>query len=168
MKVIFLDVDGVLNRTAGAFYYTLALPGQRMYTLEKSTVEVFAFYLKHLPQDVKIVVSSSWRVQFESGEDFAKMIGIDPSRMHPDWRTYSNGGDAGNGRSMDIQAWLKEHPDVSTYVIVDDTDYKYAQFFPRDRFVQVDGMMGLTYENLEDILRKLEVTPIRINGILIE
>lgn len=168
MKIIFLDVDGVLNRTAGAFYYTLALPGQRMYTLEKSTAEVFNYYLNAMPLDVRIVVSSSWRVQFENGKDFADMIGISPFRMHEDWRTYSNGGDAGNGRSMDIQAWLKDHPEVTTYVIVDDTDYKYAQFFPRDRFVSVDGMMGLTYENLEDILRHLEVTPIRINGIMIQ
>ena len=65
MKLIFLDVDGILNNTQNIKKYRLFLRGKRRLLVDVKPV----FYLKKLLEeieknnmDVKIVISSSWRL----------------------------------------------------------------------------------------------------------
>ena len=134
MKVIFLDVDGVLNCQADfdkaskdqAAHQELgnALVGDRQLTalqwLVKST-------------GAKIVMSSTWRlgqvgerhrlaihaILFSRGLEFIGMTGS------VGW---------GSNRGQEIQNWLDMHGDVGSYVILDDIN----DMLPRqqDNFVQ--------------------------------
>lgn len=65
MKLIFLDIDGVLNNTQNIKKYRLFFRGKRRLLVDVKPV----FYLKKLLNEiekeklnVKIVISSSWRL----------------------------------------------------------------------------------------------------------
>ena len=50
-------------------------------------------------------------------------------------------------RGAEIDGWLKEHPEVINYVIIDDrTDFTNEQ---KEHFVHIDPMWGLTDEHVQ-------------------
>ena len=50
-------------------------------------------------------------------------------------------------RGAEIDGWLKEHPEVVNYVIIDDrTDFTDEQ---KEHFVHVDPMWGLTDKHVK-------------------
>ena len=50
-------------------------------------------------------------------------------------------------RGAEIDGWLKEHPEVINYVIIDDrTDFTDEQ---KEHFVHVDSMWGITDKHVE-------------------
>lgn len=113
MKVIFLDVDGVLNR--GSF--DLASGG-----LHDDCIEQLRQLVLHT--GAKIVVSSSWK-------DAEKLM------LQLKCKLYEHGAmraiDTTEYRSrklreVEIQEWLDKHPEVENYVVLDDWDLK--EFFP--------------------------------------
>lgn len=55
MFYIFLDIDGVLNRSSD---------WKKMYTLNTECIRRFADFVKHLKREVNIVLTSSWRTGF--------------------------------------------------------------------------------------------------------
>ena len=57
-------------------------------------------------------------------------------------------------RGAEIDGWLKEHPEVTNYVIIDDrTDFTDKQ---KEHFVHVDSMWGLTNEHVNNAIKILE------------
>lgn len=113
MKVIFLDIDGVLN---------LCYPERDKYgsLFHPELVN----NLNNLIQltDAKIVISSSWRhsglSEMKDMWEFrnlpGEVIDITPSFMHQRGTSLCRGDE--------IQQWLNEHPEVTNYVYIDD-DY---------------------------------------------
>ena len=128
-KVIFLDVDGVLNRHH-----------ERYYTRETSPQGFIGIGQKHLywlkyivdKTGAYIVLSSDWKDCFETDD-------CDPNKVNcPDGTYLANrlakagcrivertddssvGNERSTGRGFGIRKYLKAHPEVTEYVILDD------------------------------------------------
>ena len=123
MKIIFLDIDGVLNN-----YDTLG-KGLRW---EPSLVKI----LNRIIQETKaeIVLSSTWRKikslrNIIKNDMKIKYIGKIPSLYKK--------------RGIEIQAWLDNNPDVEKFIILDDdSDMVHLM----SHLLQTDGKYGLTIE----------------------
>lgn len=153
MKVIFLDIDGVLNseQFIRALYRKFKKGG-----LHREFCPICASNLLTIMTDVpdaKIVVSSSWRIGntleelqtylFE-GADIPKdrVIDVTPS--------------FGSGpRGLEIQAWLNLHPEVMKFIILDDSS-DMEHLMPR--LVHTSWRRGLMIEEAELAVKMLEPT----------
>jgi len=105
MKVIFLDIDGVLNCK------TTPNPRGFPYVVDKRLLR----RLKTLLEDTgaKVVLSSSWRID-PAGLFAAKHWGVPFIGICPDMPN--------SPRSKEVLAWLKRHPKVTRFAVIDDED----------------------------------------------
>jgi len=157
MKIIFLDIDGVLN--------------SRVYDRKRNWNEQTDIDETRLPlikeivdaTDAKIVLSSTWRQHWDK----------DPNRCDVDGRyinkTFAKFGLAifdktpylGNTalRREEISKWLKEtEQDIEAFVIID--DYRYGWGDLSDHFVKTDPnfRMGIEKEHVERAIKILNKT----------
>ena len=146
MKVLFLDIDGVLNSTR-----TCTATGGYPHELEhRGGFDWIAIRLLQRLCDssgVQIVLSSAWRLHHDF-KDVAKafdlpIIDRTPSLCGP--------------RGKEIQHWLDAHPDVEVYAIVDDDADMLPEQMPR--FVKTDGREGLTWANFVRLCEVLGESP---------
>jgi alkanesulfonate monooxygenase SsuD/methylene tetrahydromethanopterin reductase-like flavin-dependent oxidoreductase (luciferase family) len=144
MKVLFLDVDGVLNcvnttdRVNGSYY--TGLDQDKLDLLKKIVAET----------DCKIVLSSAWRhfAEFTDywldrmGRDYIKdiHIGITPLVGY-------------DNRAEEIQAWIDTHK-VDSFVVLDDDHIDSLVRFG-ERFIQTMYEDGLTPEIAEKAITAL-------------
>lgn len=151
-KIIFLDIDGVLNsddyieRQINRGIHCL-VGTEILDTCARDRLKLFLS--ENL--DVKLVISSSWRwwnVK-TTKEKFMKtrmctlvpyIIGVTP-------RSYSR------RRGQEIDWYVKKHH-IKDYVIIDDEDHDIHQ---KDHLVKTDYIYGLQerhYKDIKRILRK--------------
>ena len=114
MKVIFLDVDGVLNSDE----YFNSIKDQKINTIEN---QIDINKVKLLKQAVnttgaKLVLSSSWRYTKNANNLKALLLNYG---MIVDSTPFLN-----NERGKEIKKWLDEHKNVEDYVILDDEIFK--------------------------------------------
>jgi hypothetical protein len=141
MKVIFLDIDGVLNTQnfMNLQYMTRRLEAENKNlkfedsTLTTKTRDEYGHlfdptavgYLNLLinKTDARIVISSTWR--FSGLEVMRKMW----SHRGLPGEVYDITGPAHALRGTDIRVWLMNHPEVDKYLILDDDcDFHEYQF----------------------------------------
>lgn len=172
MKVMFLDFDGVINSHQSATFWHNKRDQSKweneMYdswhgTLKEyiahefcpialSNVEELCRRVPHL----KIVVSSTWRLG-ETVESLKKILSPTPLvaekiiDVTPHFR-WSNGDDASRGH--EIKDWLKRHPEVTHYVIVDDDNDMLEE--QKENFVNTSDLHGFQYGDLLWALRILQ------------
>jgi hypothetical protein len=118
MKVIFLDIDGVLNCNStreriGGIYF-----------VEDDKIEILQEIIEYT--DAKVVLSSTWRIgwemmqndpnyhdkHFEMLRDKLQEHGIQLYDRTPIM--------SGEHRGREIDEWLRCHPNVESFVILDD------------------------------------------------
>lgn len=131
MKVIFLDIDGVVCL--------------HKHKTNWEDEEVFdagcCFRLKEIMQQTgsKLVLSSSWRLFPESIQyvlDQFKPFGI--VKEHFIGKTPLLGE-----RGKEILFYLKKHPEIDSFVALDDEMY-YCEDFPYDRLILTEIYSGIT------------------------
>jgi hypothetical protein len=105
MKVIFIDIDGVLNCKS------TPNPRKLPYVADPKLVTRFRRLLERT--GAKAVLSSTWRYD-PAGLFSAKHWGIPFIGTTPDLPK--------KPRCAEILAWLKDHPKVTRFVIIDDED----------------------------------------------
>ena len=105
MKVIFFDIDGVLNCT------DTQNPRKFPYIIDVRLLRRFKRLLKQCK--AKGVLASSWRVD-PIGLLAAKHFGVPFIDVCPDMPS--------EPRCVEIRAWLFEHPEVVRYAVIDDED----------------------------------------------
>lgn len=144
MKVVFLDIDGVLNSAKTNFH-----------RIDPELVSHLNWLLDQ--SGAKVVVSSTWRM-FVTMPDELIRAGLDRERLAPDWRTpdatfVQRGSEVviADERGHEIQDWLTRHEECVGFVILDDAN-DMAHLV--DRLVQTDHMVGLT---MADARRALEM-----------
>lgn len=144
MKVLFLDIDGVLNSHRSIYAFNGCPHG---FTPEHMALfdHVAIGLVRKLCQETGavIVLSSSWRLLHATKEVAA---GLNLPVID---RTPSLTGN----RGQEIAAWLAEHPSVTVYAIVDDdSDMLESQ---RAHFVQTSHEDGLQFRDYQALLRVL-------------
>lgn len=152
MKVIFLDIDGVLNSeewdrhvqsfTYGARFNSCYLLSQEMILLLQNVV---------YQTNADIVLTSSWRTDIKAMDALKRQLSLYhlPIRDTTLYSTY-------NTRADDINEWLGLHPSVHSYVIVDDTDDGFTQDeLLSTHFVQTTYACGLTPEEAAEMIEVL-------------
>ena len=149
-KVLFLDIDGVLN---SKFYYKYIYKpeegGSRFdpycVILVKKLVEEFS---------LKVVISSTWRdgamnrlMKELEENDFLE-------HLHEDWLTPVV---RPASRGKEIKLWLDNHSDVNNYLIIDDNhnllDNQLSKFVQTSAFL---GMVQKSYNEARNLLLSYE------------
>jgi hypothetical protein len=109
MKVLFLDIDGVINHH-GANWKTDHWP-----------LDPYCAFLVgkiKLDTDCEVVLSSSWRVHPEGTAEVEKRVVPLLGKTPPSW--YLKETNHHSRRGEEIQKWLDSHPEVTCYAILDD------------------------------------------------
>lgn len=143
MKVLFLDVDGVLNslKTWALYGDSSPLAKDQKFNLDPTALRFIQ--LLHA-QGVEIVISSTWRLHKNLG-DFKDVLGF--SVKGKTGREVSSGSVRGN----EIDLWLKNHPEVEQYCIVDDDSDMLEEQLPY--FVKTNYRDGLQFDHMEKICK---------------
>lgn len=161
MKVIFLDFDGVLNSATSFLYESNRrkrhkeqnLKGPVNETLSMHCCAAFQEVLYTYP-DVKVVLSTTWRLMFELGWlqgklaeykiEADRVIGCTPEERHT------------GSRGIEISRWLANHPEVTHYVIIDDNDWDITPHHGTDRFVKTEWEHGMHVGHTYELIQKLK------------
>jgi hypothetical protein len=139
MKVCYLDFDGTINN---------------FHTHSNSTGTDFSAtactnlnkLLNSVP-DLKIVVSSSWRMWgLTKMKEILAKNGIDPDKV------IDITGDEPGERGDQIQAWLDRNSNVDGFVILDD-EQDMGHLI--DHLVHTNAYVGLTEENVKEAIKIL-------------
>ena len=159
MRLIFLDVDGVLNNTQNIKKYRLFFRGKRRLLID---IKPFFYFKKLLEEiektnmDVKIVISSSWRV------------GSIPADWKKLFKHYFNNGEIVKGRTpylykdrgieiLELLEIAKEKGDmIDDYIVLDDDIEDIINYINNEKVMKIDRRYGLTSKNIKEILKKLK------------
>lgn len=156
-KVIFLDVDGVLNNLDWA-KRMMDEEGVRVFR-ENILEERALRLLKRLVDSTgaRIVVSSSWRMIPNAYKDLVSQLEYFGMQVFD--RTPHVGGERGN----DITAWFKRHPGKYSYAILDDDSDMGVHM---DHLVQTNfyhrGLAGSHVDRCIELLEREPVDPIEM------
>ena len=125
MKILFLDIDGVLNtfKTGG------------LYTLTRTKLKLLQDIVEQT--GCEIVLSSTWRKDPYSFKKLNRVLAYRKIKIKSItpvmWSV---------PRGFEIASWLNDNPGVTKYAIVDDDkDMLESQLI---NFFQTDGDYGLT------------------------
>jgi hypothetical protein len=144
MRVIFLDIDGVLNNRPSLIDGVEILP-EKVLLIERICQETGA----------KVILSSAWRVlhPFEELQFVLACAGL--SRRHLIGCTPRRRDDL---RGLEIKEWIDEQNGISedkveNFVIIDDdTDFLEEQM---PHFIKTDIADGLTEDQAEKAIKML-------------
>jgi hypothetical protein len=152
MKAIFLDIDGVLNNLESLRFPRTKVNCSRpsFSAAHPSCIQALNRIIKFT--DARIVVSSTWRgigleVLFEVFHQWGitgMTIGYTPL-----WdRSFERGDEIAN--------WLSKHPEVESFVILDDGD---DMGHLKHRLVQTNFEIGLTEADADRAIAILNAPP---------
>ena len=133
MKIIFLDVDGVLN-CRNTFAYSTS-----PFVLEPNFIKRLKLIIKKT--GAKVVLSSVWR-KWPEGRELLK--------QHFHYIDETIILDAIRGE--EIKEWLSRHPRVEKYAILDDD----SDMLPNQPLFQTTFEHGLTEKITQQIITYLE------------
>lgn len=146
MKIIFLDVDGVLNIMSNSYRTFMKPYGQH---IEPHLVQRLNYLMEKT--DARIVVSSSWK---------ADMIDLEKQIVEQGFKYWDRVIDitpyGHNGmRGKQIEQWLNEY-EHDEYVVLEDepTDVcgSMCNVIPKENVIHVDMNEGLTHQNIVDAI----------------
>lgn len=163
MKVIFLDIDGVVNsgdnmRCLHRLWVNHKIGpswDQHGQLFDERCVGFLDLIIRET--GAKIVISSTWRrcglLKMKRMWDDrglpGEVIDITPQAACAEMveRYYQPGAD----RGYEIQQWLDEHPEVEQYVILDDD----SDMLHHQPFVKCGNHYGLTFETMKEAVEIL-------------
>lgn len=162
MKILCLDIDGVLNSFDNMYAMTSLY---KLNSEDKSRDEYGHLFdercvrwLQYIVDktNCKIVISSTWRrsglsvmqEMWEMRNLPGEVIDITPTSC--DAKLVELYAEDKADRGYEIQEWLNNHTDVESYCIVDDIDMLKHQ-----SFIQTDGRIGLNHATTHAIIKIL-------------
>lgn len=164
MRVIFLDIDGVMN-AHDSFYAengkevplgnTLSRIAKRpamLREMDPCKVALLALILNENPE-VKLVLSSTWRLHYTT-DQMDEIMHTSCSRW-PKGRFLGRTVEINGPRGREIKVWLSEHPEVTHYAILDDNSDMLQE--QRDHFIQTDFCTGFSGIHAYALTRVLDI-----------
>jgi hypothetical protein len=154
MKVIFLDIDGVLTTTMWSSNYSEFNPVCTNGLLK----------LLDADPSLRLVISSVWRLGSAPGSALDETTRLYKElnryglieKLHEDWRTISNHDWI---RGQEIEEWLSRH-EVENYLILDDdSDMLDDQ---KEHHVCTSTTNGLLLEHLDKSLEVLKIGHMKV------
>jgi len=156
-KVIFLDIDGVLNSNFWNDNHQKEISDGTLIDEEK--IKLLAQLVNNT--NSKIILHSGWRFWFNSElkpickvaqklVDLFRYEGLAIDGVTPDLTTEEirNTKKFSLVKAEEILSWLKLHNDVSGWVVLDDLELHNEQIERHQ--VKPDQKIGLTVENIEE------------------
>lgn len=147
MKVIFLDVDGVLNSIENTIKVVKRLRRRKM-LIRSLSIDYVPFRrtcLKNLARIVrwtgaKVVVTSTWRTSKESLAVLKARLAEYGVPVYDCTRRFGD-------RGAEIKEWLSEKRDVNgvRYVVLDDEINDIVGYIGKAGVIQVNGECGLSF-----------------------
>lgn len=147
-KIIFLDFDGVIitHRSHFAFNDRFFTPREAGGFSDLDTVTCNFLRRMCKYRDIKIVISSTWRVNEDKCFDRLAAAGLLKYLYKEDWKTIQSG----DKRGIQIKEYLDRHPEIKEYRILDDDSDMLEEQLPF--FIHCDGYNGLSYQNMKDLM----------------
>ncbi len=149
MKILFLDIDGVL--TSGRVHLAYRKGG--IWT-DFDPIGVSAL-LKVCETGVKLVISSTWRKFPDHLWREMEKNDLKQYVYFPDWKTTDLGYNPATGsdyqRGDEIKEYLGRHPEIDSYRILDDNSDMDA--LPSKKLILTDGENGITTQNILKLYR---------------
>ncbi|WP_297632973.1 HAD domain-containing protein [uncultured Clostridium sp.] len=158
MKIIFLDVDGVLNSEK-------LIEEKKCDIIDKGRVEI----LKNIIEKTgaKVVLSSGWRLWFndellpEDGYsqllyDTLNLFDIKIFDKTPDFSTEEirRRKTFSHVKGKEIIEWLKNHGEVKKYIVIDDLLLKEEEI--NRNLIRINAEIGLTVKDGRRAIEKLK------------
>lgn len=177
MKVIFLNIDGVLNtgdNIKGLFeLWKSRNPGVGELSAEDAAKMKDGIYMDKYGElfderstrwleyiikrtEAHICIISNWRLDTDMKTLWAdrklagEVIGGTPNINH-------------QYPAQEIEKWLEDQKDIFSYVIIDASDNYPVTF--KDRLVAVNNYFGLTFPAAEAAIRMLETQLLKVDSI---
>lgn len=154
MKVIFLDIDGVLNndrtnaKTPTGFIGIGCSLLDRLSTIVKST-------------NAFIVLSSTWKDEWDLNPFKCTEDGLYLQKKLKQGKMFilDKITDTEEGfccRGAAIDRYLKQHPDIENYLILDDNDFEFERYKNLCKhWVKIDAATGLTNTDMQKAIEIL-------------
>lgn len=161
MKILFLDIDGVLNSDASDKYFKdLGVPAPKTFEeLKKVSYTRFCpvalnnlrSIFKAVPE-ARVVFHSTWRRYFDLSElkEMFAYHGFKKSLFKDCTLIKLSGGD----KVHSINSYLSDNKKIVKYAVVDDEDLSYGKV--EGHFVQTNSTVGLTSANAQAIIDLLK------------
>lgn len=156
-KIIFLDIDGVLNTQLWYTQMNRNTPQDKYgYAFDPNAIANLKRIVEETGAD--IVISSSWKCMgLTQMEDMwndrnlpGKIIGITPNSVSDELLLHADidSMELFHIRGEEIKEWLSKHGKrVSNYAIIDDMDNMLPE--QQSHFVQINPEVGITKEDSE-------------------
>ena len=153
MKVLFLDVDGVLNYEGCDSYF-----GSVLFVVEEK-VRLLADIISET--DARIVLTSTWREGYydmlgqEESFDSCLYEALVDKLEENDLYIHDCIGRNGKTRGEQIELWIKDsEEDIESFVILDDMNAEeFGQY--ADYLVQTDSGIGLEEYHVKAVIQIL-------------
>lgn len=154
MKVIFLDIDGVLISEE-------FLKDNKSEAIDRRCISVLKNVIDKT--GAVIVMSSAWRLWFDNEMmpkegysqclyDILDEFGIRIFGKTPDFSTEEirNKKTFSHIKAKEILAWLNENQDIEKYAVIDDLDLRNEEV--NAHLVRINGLVGITEEDAMRII----------------
>ena len=153
-KLLFLDIDGVLNPTSNIIHrkqkgestssYFIKLPGDKLYRLKKIINYTGA----------EIIISSSWRIGYDSKTDTQSKAIINLSNQLTNYGMYISDitpihYDRNRGNEIEhyLSLFTKRNGYRPKYIIIDDDIFDIIELH-KGHIIQTTNMLGLQDEHV--------------------
>lgn len=149
MKVIFLDVDGVLNandyiKTTDKVNDILRIHDSNLINLQKLKIST----------DAEIILTSTWKFDYAKKNDLGKYL-IDKLEEY-NLQIYDYTIDNFYDRGRGIIEYLNKHPYIEEFVILDDDYFNdYDIFGLTSNLIRTSCAKGLTESDIEKAIKIL-------------
>ncbi|OGU63211.1 MAG: hypothetical protein A2W30_08070 [Ignavibacteria bacterium RBG_16_36_9] len=138
VKILFLDIDGVLN--SKLYYKYIYKPENGWSRFDPYCVVLIKRLIEEF--SLRIVITSTWR----NGIVDRLMRELEENdlvyHLHKDWHTPII---RPANRGIEIKLWLDDHPEATEFLIIDDNENLLE--YQMNRFVKTNNYAGMAQEH---------------------